>query len=209
MRLQRILLGCGVLASLLYIGIDVLAAIAYAEYHSFTSQAISELMASGAPTERLVDPLFLLYDLLMLAFGVGVIRSDRRRRVTALGSMILAYGAIGLFGPLSFEMNMRGSPGPSTADVIHIVVTMIIVLLSVAALAIGASTWGRSFRRYSLATLVVMLASGALTSLASTGLATGEPTPWLGVAERITIGSFLLWIAVLSVARRRDDAARP
>jgi len=59
--LRKSLLVCGMLAWLVYVGVDVLAAIRYPEYHSFTSRAISELMASGAPTERLVDPLFRVH----------------------------------------------------------------------------------------------------------------------------------------------------
>src|SRR5690349_5570400 len=50
---RKSLLVCGILASLVYVAADVLAAIRYPEYHSFTSRAISELMANGAPTERL------------------------------------------------------------------------------------------------------------------------------------------------------------
>src|SRR5205814_7725557 len=78
--LRKSLLVCGMLASLVYVGTDVLAAIRYPEYHIFTSRAISELMASGAPTERLVDPIFLLYGVLMLAFAVGVWMSSSRKR---------------------------------------------------------------------------------------------------------------------------------
>ena len=107
--LRRILLLSGVLSSLLYVGTDMLAAIFYPGYHSFTSRAISELMASGAPTERLVDPLFLLYDPLVMAFGVGVWTSGPRRRVHITGGLLFAIGALGLLGPTLFEMNVRGS----------------------------------------------------------------------------------------------------
>ena len=55
---RKSLLVCGILASLLYAGTDVLASIRFGEYHSFTSQAVSELMAKGAPTERFVDLIF-------------------------------------------------------------------------------------------------------------------------------------------------------
>jgi hypothetical protein len=30
-------------------------------------------------------------------------------------------------------------------------------------------------------------------------LAAGEPTPWFGLLERITIGVYLLWVAVLAL----------
>jgi hypothetical protein len=46
-----------VLSSLLYIGTDVVAAISYGEYHSFTSRFFSELMARGAPTKALGNEL--------------------------------------------------------------------------------------------------------------------------------------------------------
>src|SRR5262245_24558984 len=107
--LRRSLLVCGMVASVLYIGIDVLAAIRYGEYHSFTSRVISELMASGAPTERLVDPLFLLYGVLMMAFAIGVWRSSRRRREHIMAGLLFAYATFGLLGPVFFEMNVRGT----------------------------------------------------------------------------------------------------
>jgi hypothetical protein len=40
--LRKILLVCGILSSLLYVGIDALAVLQYGNYHSYTSQAISE-----------------------------------------------------------------------------------------------------------------------------------------------------------------------
>ena len=79
---RRFLLACGVLASIVYLGADVLAGIFFGEYHSFTSRVISELMARGAPTERLVDPLFLLYGALTMAFGSGVWMSSPRTRAS-------------------------------------------------------------------------------------------------------------------------------
>jgi hypothetical protein len=198
--LRKSLLACGVLASLLYVGIDVLAAIRYGEYHSFSSRVISELMASGAPTERLVDPLFLLYGVLMMAFAVGVWRSGRGRRVHVLGGLLFAYAAIGLLGPLFFEMNVRGAGGPPTADTLHIALTGVMVLFIMASLGIGASMAGWWFRLYTVATLLVLVVFGVLTSLASSGLAIGEPTPWIGITERIDIGAFLLWVIVLATS---------
>ena len=56
---RQVLLLSGILSSLLYITTDVLGGLRYPGY-SFTSQAISELMATGAPSEAFVDPLFLL-----------------------------------------------------------------------------------------------------------------------------------------------------
>src|SRR5215207_9971225 len=98
--LKRILLVCGVLSSLLYVGIDALAALRYGDYHSYTSQAISELGAVGAPTKQLVDPFFIAYSVLLMAFGVGVSASANRNRALHLtGSLLIGIGAVGLLTP--------------------------------------------------------------------------------------------------------------
>lgn len=196
--LRKTLLLCGVVASVLYIGIDVLAAILYPGYHSFTDQMISELMAIGAPTERLVDPLLLLYDALMIAFAVGVWRSGRARRFRITGGLLLAYAAFGLLGPTLFEMNVRGSGGPASHDILHIAATGVLNVLMFAAMGFAASLLGRRFRRYTFATMAIMFLLGGVTWYAARGLASGGSTAWLGVAERILIGVFLLWIAVLA-----------
>ena len=48
--LTKILLICGILSAVLYIGADIIAASLY-EGYSYTSQAISELSAIGAPSK--------------------------------------------------------------------------------------------------------------------------------------------------------------
>lgn len=204
MTLRRTLLLSGVVSSLVYVAADVLAAIGYPDYHSFTSRVVSELMARGAPTERLVDPLFLFYDVLVLAFAAGVWSTSADRRLHATAGILSIYAALGLLGPTFFEMNLRGSGDPSH-DVPHIVLTAVLVALMFAAMGFGAATRGKAFRIYTVATVVVQVAFGVLTARASAGLATGAPTPWVGLWERIDIGAFLLWMAVFAWAMLRDD----
>jgi len=68
---QKLLLGCGIVASLLYVATTMVAPM-LSDGYSSTSQTISELFAIDAPSTSLVVPLFLTYSLLMIAFGVGV-----------------------------------------------------------------------------------------------------------------------------------------
>jgi hypothetical protein len=70
-KLGKVLLICGVLASLLYVVTDILAGMIW-EGYSFSSQAISELSAIHAPTRPLVVTLGLIYDVLLIAFGFCV-----------------------------------------------------------------------------------------------------------------------------------------
>lgn len=209
--MRRILLACGIVASLLYVAVDVVAAIRYPDYHSFTARAISELMARGAPTERLVDPLLLAYGVLMIGFGVGVWLSGSARRVHVTAGLLIAYAAIGLLGPTLFEMDVRTGGPPTAADVRHIGLTAVLVVFIFAAVGTGASIRGRGFRDYSYATLAIMLVSGILTGVAMRG--PGPLARWVGVAERIDIGAFMLWVIVLAISLARErtitDAALP
>jgi hypothetical protein len=50
---------------------------------------------------------------------------------------------------------------------------------------------------------VVLLLFGALTFIDAPGVAVNQPTPFIGVWERINIGVFLLWVVVLSVVLLR------
>jgi len=52
----------------------------------------------------------------------------------------------------------------------------------------GAAAFGRWFRIYSIITLIVALVFGALTGMASTSVQANQPTPRLGVWQRINIG---------------------
>jgi hypothetical protein len=208
---RRFLLLCGALSSIVYVAIDVLAAIFHGDYHSFTSQAISELMASGAPTERLVDPIFLfVYGPLLIAFGVGVWRSPGPRRLMHVtGGLMIGSAVLGFTGPTLFEMNVRQSGGDPRADLLHIAVTGALSLIILLFIGSGAFIRGRWFRIYSFATIAIMLVFGALTGLASRPMATGGPTPWMGVYERTLLGAYLLWVAVLGLSLLRAPQTSP
>jgi hypothetical membrane protein len=198
--LRKTLLVCGILSSLLYVATDALAALRYGDYHSYVSQAISELGAVGAPTKPLVDPLFITYSILIIAFGVGVWSSAHRKRALQLiAGLLIGIGAVGLVTP---PMNLRGT-GHISGDLPHIALTSVIVLFILLAIAFGASLYGRRWRLYSFATLVILLVSGAGTGFEASQLAAQQPTPWLGVAERINIGAYLLWVLVLAISLLR------
>jgi hypothetical membrane protein len=207
--LRRVLLACGAASSLLYAATDALGGVSYPGY-SFTSQAISELMAVGAPSEPIVDPPFLVYDLLMITFGVAVFRegAGRSRALRVTGLLLCLYGAAGVTGPTLFEMHPRGMAAGSE-DLPHIILTGVLVSLSLLAMGFGAFALGRRFRAYSLGTLIAVAALGALSAPFGARLGAGLPTPGFGVLERVNVYASLLWIAVLGVAllRAREEGA--
>src|SRR5215212_306722 len=118
--LRRVLLICGILASLIYVATDILAGKLW-EGYSFTSQAISELSAIGAPTRPLVVTLGIIYDVLLIAFGlcVWIIASDQRRRALCLvGGVLVGIGVIGFVWAPLFPMHLRGAEMTFT-DTMH------------------------------------------------------------------------------------------
>ena len=202
--LRKALLVCGVLSSLLYVGADLLAAARFPGYHDFTSQAISELTAVGAPTRGSVEPLLIAYDFLIIAFGVGVWRSAGRKRAMRLvGGLLAGIGVLGLVAIPFTPMHLRGT-GSLSSDAPHIAVTGVIVLFILSAVGVGAFLFGRGFRLYSLATLATLLVFGTWTSFEAARLVADQSTPWLGVSERIHIGAYLLWVLVLAVMLLRS-----
>ena len=200
---RQALLVCGILSSLLYVATDMIGGLRY-EGYSFTSQAISELMATGAPSEPFVDPLFITYGVLALAFAVGVFReaAGQSRALRIAGALLIAFALVGFTGPTLFEMHPRGS-GMQGGDTPHIILTGVLVLLTLLAIVFAAFALGKRFRVYSFATLAVLIVFGALTAPFGARLAAGQPTPGFGILERVNIYSSLLWMAVLATVLLR------
>jgi CubicO group peptidase (beta-lactamase class C family) len=206
-RARQLLLACGVLSSLLYLATDILGGLRY-EGYSFTSQAVSELMAIGSPSERFVDPLFIAGSVLTVAFGIAVfLEGAGRRTLRVTGALLIAYAVVGFTGPTLFEMHQRGT-GSLDTDLPHIAVTSVIVSLLLLALGFGAFALGRRFRGYSLGTLALIVVFGTLTVPYAARLAAGEPTPGFGIIERIHIYGWLAWVAVLAIALMRRAPSR-
>ena len=196
---RKLLLSCGAISSILYLlAIDVIAALRHADYHNYTSQMVSELMAVGAPTRNLLIGLFTPYNLLVFAFAAGVWASARgRRSVRLTAAALVGYGAVSTAGLFLFPMDLRGTVG-SQRDGLHIAATFVMSIFIVAVMAFGAFARGMRFRRYSFATIAIVVVFGALAGLLARPMP--GPTPGLGLAERINIYATMLWMASLAAS---------
>jgi hypothetical protein len=196
---RRILLGCGVFASLLYVFATVFVALQWRDYSS-ASQTVSELSAIGAPTRSLWFSLAIPYTVLMAAFGYGVwMSADHSRPLRITGGVMVVYGVLGLFWPPMHLREVLAAGGGTLTDTMHIVFAMVTVLLMMLAMAFGAAAFGARFRLYSIATMAILAVCGAMSGTDAPRLQVNLPTPWIGVWERINIGVFLLWVVVLAV----------
>jgi pimeloyl-ACP methyl ester carboxylesterase len=202
---RKTLLACGILSSVLYAAMVVLIAKQWEGYSS-ASQSISELSAIGAPTRPLWTLPGTIYVLLVTAFGGGVwMSAGLNRALRRTGVLIVAYGALGLLWPLApmHSREVLAAGGGTPEDTMHVVLASLAVLLMFAAIASGAVALGPRFRRYSIASVIVLLTFGLLTFIAAPRVSANLPTPWLGVWQRINLGVFLLWVVVLAVALLR------
>ncbi|QIN84552.1 DUF998 domain-containing protein [Rubrobacter tropicus] len=205
---RKVLLVCGIVSSLLYVATVVLSPMRWESYSS-TSQTVSELIAIGAPTRTLVVPLFAAYSVLVITFGLGVWGSAGRKRALRFAAVgMVGKEVLGLMVTLFFPMHLRGVEATLT-DTMHGVLTFAGVLFMLLALGFGAAAFGKRFRLYSIATILMLVVGGTLTGLDAPQLAANLPTPWMGVWERVNIYAYMLWVVVLAIALLRTPAERP
>lgn len=201
-KLRKVSLICGILASLLYASTDIVAGLLYRGY-SFTSQAVSELFAIGAPTSGLVVPLFTLSSVLMLAFALGVWLSaagqNRALRIMALMIVGNAVNSLVLWN--FFPMHMRGVERTFT-DAMHVILAINpFILLTV---GLGVAAFRNWFRFYSIGTILILLVPAIVGFSFVPQVGANQPTPWFGLAERTSIYGNLLWHAVLAIVLLRE-----
>ena len=199
---RKVLLAGGVFSSLLYvIGIDVIAALRYPDYHNYADQMVSELLAVGAPTRVLMVWLCIPYNFFVFALAAGVWASaGEKRAIRFTAAALIGYGAVSTAGLLFFPMDVRGT-AESQRDTLHIIDTIVMSILIVAVMAFGAFAHGMRFRLYSFTTIATVVVFGVWAAFLARPMP--GPTPWLGLAERVNIYATMLWVAVLAVSLLR------
>jgi len=194
--MRQVLLICGIMAALCYVATDIGGAILYSGY-SFTDQAVSELFAIGAPTSRIVVPLFTLSSFLLVAFALGVwFSSGHGRPLRLLAAMFAGSALIGMVLWNFFPMHVRGTE-PTFTDTMHLVLaTNPFVLLSIVFAVAVFRGW---FRIYSVFTVVILLLPAVFAFQYAPEVQANLPTPGLGLGERIAQYAYALWQSALAV----------
>lgn len=204
------LLWAGVAAAVWYTAVVLIGALATPGY-SHIGEHVSTLYQSGAPNGTWIAALFAVYNLLILAFGVGVFRlvsnhGGARRRNGQAGGVAVVLTAIAGLMDVVFRQDPIGSPA-TTAGTLHVVFAGVASLFTILSIALLAS-WAlarpelRGFGWYSVATLVVIAVSGPVAAVATAGLWTT-----MGLLERIPIFGFVQWAAVTSIVLARWQPA--
>jgi len=194
--LQKVLLSCGILAPLIYLGTDWLAGRILKGY-SFAAQSISELSAAGSPTRSLVVSLTLVASVLMIAFGIGVWQAASQVLLPrVVGGLVIGNAAAGfvatLFFPTRFgERPIFGSPG--------VIIMFFSIVFLVLAMIMGAVAFSGWLRILSIAIPVTYVLLTVLRFATASASSAGEAVSLVGAQERTMTYSFLLWVMALAI----------
>jgi hypothetical protein len=205
--LKNKLLTCGIFSAVFYIITDLLASRCYDGY-SIIDQNYSELLATGAPTRPVMLMVSVVYNILVAAFAIGILKSANQKRTSKItGVLMLVYAILSMVTPSFFQMDMRGAQITPTGS-LHPIMTAVMSLFILLSMGFGAFLLSMRFRLYSFITIILLLGFGFITGLQAPQLTLGQPTPLMGFTERINIYSTMTWFAILSVALLRAEKER-
>jgi hypothetical protein len=125
-----------------------------------------------------------------------------------VGALLFIQTVFGIFWPPMHQRVVLAAGNGTLTDTLHIVWTIVTSLLFMAALGFGANGFGKRFRLYSLATIVIVFGCGAWTGTYAPAMQANMPTPWVGVWERINTNVFMLWVVVVAAVLLRTGTSR-
>lgn len=170
---------CGSLAPIVYLVTVVVGAALRSDY-SHVHNAISELIAAGAPNKPLLDAAFCFYNVLVALFGAGLLselasrRSAPRQASGRWGAGVLvAIGVLGVAWTLFFPMDPIGAPA-SLPGILHLVLAGLISLGTMAAVFLvgrwlSAEPALRALGRFSYFADAVIFCTGGFTAASAAG----------------------------------------
>lgn len=197
-RALRFASGCGIAAVGIYIGATFLGGLLDPAY-SQISRTVSELTAAGAPDRALLAALYVGYNVLLAAFGYAIHRIALQEPWLRIGMyLVVASGIAGIGLVTVLPTDRAGQPLTGVGSA-HIAVAGVAALLTVATTFVMALGFRRvealrPLVRGSIAAGLAIVLAGPLAAVA---VASGSP--YAGIAERVTIGLFLLWVWGTSV----------
>lgn len=196
--LRKTLLYCGIAAPVLYV-ITAIVGAALRNDYSHIVNAISELLSNGAPNKAALDIIFNIYNALLLAFAIGAYavlkKAPRLCRVAMrilIGIQLLSF-SWGFFpmDPLGAQATFAGTMHNVLGGVVALATIIMPLLMG---LGLRRVDDFQRYATYSFITSAIIFVSG-LTGV----ILAGQGILLFGLFERITIGSYELWIFVTAL----------
>jgi hypothetical protein len=191
-------LALGVVAPIIFAAAVIWGATLVPGY-SHVTDFISSLTQSGRTGTEPVEWLFLGYNGFLLVFATLCLRRLARSREWAMTFILLiVIAALGIL-MIPLRQDPVGDP-ITTAGIVHLVLAGLASLFSMGAIWFAGLAWrktkdGEGLALFSFICLAIVFASGLL---AASGAAGGWP--FTGLLQRVTIGTFLIWMIVTATA---------
>ena len=189
----------GMLAPFVYIFLYLLGGALRSEYNHLAN-SVSELLSPGSPNKALLDVINIIFALLILLFGIGVLQfvkgSEHNALVGRIGAILIIVIGIASIGSAIFPQDATGTPRtlPGTLHIIFVFAFQIPgAILSTLLLGIWFRKTGifPGFATYSFISVGAIVLSGILA-----GPTMG--TPIMGLVERLSALAVHQWIFVLA-----------
>lgn len=195
--LEQVLLAAGIAAVLVYV-LTVVTGAAIRPGYSHYGNAISELVGAGAPSRGPLNVAFFLYNLLIIAFAIGLATAfgDGPSGARLAGWLMAATGVFGI-AMTWFPMDPIGAPA-TRPGIGHLVLAGMLSLGTLGAmlafaLGVGEIDHWPNLALYTYITFGVILVTGGLAAMSA-----AQRWQSMGLWERLTIGAGMQWIAVVA-----------
>lgn len=186
----------GILGIIFYFLHVIVGTMHYPGYDAL-SQAVSDLTAHTAPSKDIARGLSSAYAMMVIVavFMVFIYFKDKVNRLFSIGLILFAVMQVfSGVGYAIFPLSDQGYAG-SFSDLMHMVVTVIVVLLSIVSMVcIGLGAIRHKHRVLGIVTLVMlslMFIGSILTGIV--------PKDYFGIVERISVYSVVIYSGVLSI----------
>jgi len=198
--LRKILVSCGIAAPVLYIVTAIVGAALRPNDYSHIINAISELLSNGAPNKAVLDVVFNIYNALLLAFAIGAYSVTKNMpRLTQIsmgiliGIQVLSF-SWGFFpmDPLGAEVTFAGTMHNVLGGVVALATIIMPLLMGLGVRRLDDFS---RYASYSFISSAIIFVSG-LTGV----ILAGQGVQLFGLFERITIGSYEVWIFVTALS---------
>jgi len=196
--LRKVLIYCGIVAPVLYV-ITAIVGAAVRDDYSHIVNAISELISNGAPNKAILDIVFNIYNALLLAFAIGaysVLKNFPRLCRISMGIFIAVQVLSFSWGffpmdPMGAEATFAGTMHNILGGVVALVTIIMPLLMG---LGLRRLDGFQDYAKYSFISSAIIFVSGFTGVILA-----GQGVQLFGLFERITIGSYEVWIFVTAV----------
>jgi hypothetical protein len=197
--LRKLLIYCGLAAPVLYVFTAIIGAALRPDDYSHIVNAVSELLSNGAPNKAILDVVFNIYNALLLVFAIGAFSALRNSSSLSRFAMgILVAIQVLSFSWGFFPMDPLGAEATFAGTMHNVLGGVVAMATIVMPLLMGLGLRRLDdFNRYAVYSFIssaIIFVSG-LTGV----ILAGQGVHLFGLFERITIGTYEVWIFVTAL----------